>query len=201
MNPSLIPSRAVLGFALVFSLLLSVLQAFQEHLLYRRELVLAGEAWRLLTANLVHTNANHLALNLAGLWTFILLTGTVLNLKILNFSIMFTGLFITTALFLFHPSIQWYVGFSGILYGLFIIGGVLLALNKEWLTCIALLVLIALRLGISGLDNTDLSTTQLINAPVLIEAHLYGALGGLICGLTIIYAHWQAGKNHAKLFK
>lgn len=176
---SLIPLPLLL-FALAFSLLLPVLQQFKPILLYHRDAVLAGEAWRLLTGNLVHTNDYHLYLNLAGLWVFLLLCGSVITIKLLISSIFISGISIGCALLLLHPEIRWYAGLSGVLYGLFIIGSVCLALTGEIFSFCALLALIFIKLGSVWLGETDDLTQNMIQAKIIDEAHIYGAIAGFL---------------------
>ena len=99
MNTPPLITRPVLLFSLAFSLLIFGLQMLQPILLYQREAILAGEAWRLWSGNLVHTNHYHMLLNLAGFWIFLLLCGSATTLKLLIFSIFFAS---TVILSLIH---------------------------------------------------------------------------------------------------
>ena len=196
MNRPPLITRPVLLFSLAFSLLIIGLQMIQPDLLYQREAILTGEAWRLWTGHLVHTNHYHLLLNLAGFWIFLLLCGSALHLKLLIFSILFASTVIGLALLTLHPEIKWYAGLSGVLYGLFLIGAVCLAVAGEILSFIALTALIAIKFGSSWLGETDQTTQNMIEARIVDEAHIYGVLAGIaivVCWLP--YTLWHRKQN------
>lgn len=189
MNSTAFIPRPILLFALGFSLLLVALQYLQPTLLYQRESVLAGEAWRLWTGNFVHTNANHLLLNLGGFWVFLLLCAHTLSLKFLISSIIFCALSVGIGLLLFNPAIIWYAGFSGIQYGLLLAGGICLLLEGETIYGAALLVLITGKLLLDAFTGAEQLSQSLINAPVIQQAHWYGAVAGMISTLPRLIQH------------
>ncbi len=196
MNKPILITRPVLLFALAFSLLIIGLQALQPSLLYQREAILAGEAWRLWSGNLIHTNLYHMLLNLAGFWIFLLLCGAVLPLKLLISSIFFAATLIGCALLILHPEIEWYAGLSGVLYALFVVGAACLAMAGEMLIFCAFLTLIILKLGSSWLGDADAMTQQMIAARIIEEAHLYGVLAGvLIVAFWLPYTLWHRQKQ------
>ncbi|MEZ5536387.1 MAG: rhombosortase [Thiolinea sp.] len=176
----LIP-RPILLFAVIFSLLLFILQGQQPQLLYQRESIPAGDAWRLLSASFVHTNYSHLLLNLAGFWLFLLLCSQVLNLKFLISSIIFSALGVGTGLFLLSPQIIWYAGFSGVQYGLFLAGAIYLITSGEKTFGVILLALISAKIILDAFTTSDQLSQALIDAPVIQQAHWYGAVSGIIC--------------------
>lgn len=184
MNKTPLITPATLLFALAFSLLIIGLQTFQPALLYQREAILTGEAWRLWSGNLVHTNTYHMLLNLAGLWILLLLCGPAMPLKLLISSIFLATTVVGGAMLLWHPDIHWYAGLSGVLYGLFVVGAVCLALAGERLSFIAMLGLIVFKLGSSWLGDSDTATEAMIEARIVDEAHLYGAAAGIIIALV-----------------
>nr|CAA6827812.1 MAG: Unknown protein [uncultured Thiotrichaceae bacterium] len=183
MNNLLFIPRPLLLFAIAFSLLMLALQYVQPTLLYQRESILAGEAWRAWTGNFVHTNLNHLTLNLAGFWVFLLLCGQTLHLKFLISSIIFCAFAVGLGLFLLNPNIIWYAGFSGIQYGLFIAGGIYLIPGSEKLYGSALLILVTGKLLMDATTSTEQLSQSFIEAPVIHQAHWYGAIAGAISTL------------------
>lgn len=184
-NMPLIP-RPILLFAVILSLLMTVLQALQPELLYQRESILAGEAWRLWTASFVHTNYAHLTLNLAGFWLFLLLCSQVLPLKFLIFSIICSALGVGFGLFVLNPGVIWYAGFSGVQYGLFLIGAVYLTTTGEKIFGATLFLLIIGKMALDGFTASDQLSQALIAAPVIQQAHWYGAGTGIVCTLPKI---------------
>jgi membrane associated rhomboid family serine protease len=71
------------------------------------------------------------------------------------------------------------------LHGLFVWGACFDILNKEhtgWL----LLIGVAIKLGYEQLGGDTQAIAELIGASVAVDAHLYGAVSGLILGLVFI---------------
>ncbi|MEZ5479909.1 MAG: rhombosortase [Thiolinea sp.] len=170
--------RPYLIFASLVSLLLVLLQMAKPLLLYRRDLILEGEWWRILSGNLVHTNLPHLLMNMAGFWLLLLLCHPVLGIRLLTGSLFLLGSLIGLLLLALQPALHWYAGLSGILYGLFVTGGLLL-LRHDRLTGAALLILTAGKTLLDLWQGDHGISQNLINAPVAVAAHWFGMLGGL----------------------
>jgi rhomboid family GlyGly-CTERM serine protease len=172
------------GAAVFLSVLLVLLQVFQDELIYQRNLIGTGQIWRLWTGNMVHTNTWHLILNLVGLWLLLLLSHTWLNTQKLLLSITFLGGCVGLGLWLLSPDVIWYAGFSGILYGLFMLGGLHCLLMREWLPALIILP------GICGKTILDWSqggtglSADLIDAPVIYAAHIYGMTGAFLLAMV-----------------
>ena len=135
-------------------------------------------------------------LNLAGLWIFLLLCGSALTLKLLIFSIFLSATLIGIALLVLHPEIQWYAGFSGVLYGLFVVGAICLALSGEIPSFIALMALIVIKLGAGWLGGADGLTQDLIQASIVEESHLYGILGGCLAVTPYLYSMFRQSRGY-----
>jgi len=137
------------------------------------------EIWRLLTATFCHTNFNHLAMNLAGLViTLSLFIDTFKKTKLLPL-IIFNSLFIGLGLFLFEPKVIWYVGFSGVLHGLFSFAVAEdIARKDSWGYLLGAGLLV--KISYEQIYGAQQGTINLINAPVLVNAHLYGAIAGIV---------------------
>lgn len=173
-------SWPALAVVLVASLLAS-LGAGLEWGIYDRQLVASGEWWRIWTAQFAHLNTPHLLLNLSA-WALIWAYGwfSCDNAR------WFWLLACTTAIcgwniHHFETEIMWHGGLSGILHGLFL-AITLLKLEYElgdpvaWLGLAALVAKLAWEHFVGPLDGTE----DLINLPVLTEAHLHGAFSGVI---------------------
>lgn len=167
--------------------LLAVAQGLGPELIaklrYERTAIAAGEWWRLLTGQLVHLNATHLAMNLVAL---VLLWGLyVTDARPREWLLIALGAFLATGLGLWflEPDLAWYVGLSGALHGLWAGGGI--ACRKRWplessVTLVLLvgkLILEAWQGPVSGLLGASL--------PVITAAHRYGALGGGAAALAL----------------
>ena len=152
---------------------------------YSRSLVEQGHWWLFITGNLVHLGWGHLLLNLAGLamvWWFF-----IDDLKAWEWllALVISGLFVTVGLYLFDVHLIWYVGLSGLLHGLFVAGGIRL-LSKELGFAVILLAVLAGKLAYEQFFGSLPGTSEMSGGPVVVNSHLYGAIGGVVSGLLII---------------
>jgi rhomboid family GlyGly-CTERM serine protease len=137
------------------------------------------EFWRLITATFCHTNFNHLAMNLLGLIVILgLFIDTFKKISLMPL-IIFSSVFIGLALFLFEPDVIWYVGFSGVLHSLFSYG-VASELHQRSKWGVGLAIGLMGKIVYEQFFGAQQSTIDLIGAPVLVNAHLYGVIAGVI---------------------
>ncbi len=151
---------------------------------YERAGILSGEAWRILTGHFVHLTWNHLLLNLGGLALIWLLFGNRLSLAQWLIVLLACAIGISTGLLVFHPGLNWYVGLSGLLHGMFVagaLGGLFSGYRAEWL----LLGLLSAKLAWEQMSGAMPGAEQLAGSFVIVDAHLYGALTGLAAALLI----------------
>lgn len=151
---------------------------------YERDGILSGEVWRLLTGHLVHLTWGHFALNVGGLVLIWLLFGARLSPARWLIVLLASALGVSTGLLVAHPELNWYVGLSGVLHGMFVagaLGGLYAGYRAEWL----LLGLLALKLAWEQLAGPLPGTEELAGGLVIVDAHLYGALSGLAAGLLL----------------
>ena len=139
--------------------------------------------WRLLGAHVVHLSWSHTALNAGGLVLMSIIFSWRVSARLWWACFALSVVFIDLGLWFFSPDIEWYVGLSGVLHGLFVLGAC-----AEWQqgqkTGIYLLLGVAGKLAIEQFVGALPMTAQAAGGPVVIDAHLYGALGGLVaCGL------------------
>lgn len=170
-------------FPLLLSACLLLLQPWQESLLFQRNLIEAGQLWRLWTGNFIHTNGWHLGLNLGGFWLLIIVQQSALTPRTLLAAILFIGTGVGLGLWFFSPHIVWYAGFSGILYGLFMLSGVRYLQQRDWLLAAVLIMGVGSKAVWDWLHNGIGITTQWINAPIVYAAHWYGMGSGLVFAL------------------
>lgn len=155
-----------------------------EWLAYDRYAIEGWETWRLFTGNLVHTNVNHLLLNLAGLILLSLLHYP--HYRTLRFLKVFTWCAIATSLgiYFYSPSLIGYAGLSGALHGVFVWGACMDIRNKTpsgWLLLIGVIGKIIYEQNFGSSQEI----ADLINATVAIDAHLYGGIAGFILFLLM----------------
>lgn len=155
------------------------------YLAFDRNGLLEHQYWRAITAHNLHTNIWHLLLNLLGLLLLWLLHGDYAKSRVLLLQFFSLGAGISLCIYLFNPSILWYVGLSGVLHGLFVIGAILDVKNKRF-SGYLLLVGVIIKILDEQLSGPDQSLQSLIQANVAIDAHLYGAFLGLPMGIIII---------------
>ncbi|MBO0614096.1 MAG: rhombosortase [Pseudomonadota bacterium] len=177
--------------AIVFTVLLPLLQFFHDQLLYQRYLIGAGEVWRLWTGNVVHTNHWHLLLNLAGLWLLVFIAPSPERKHIQLLQIGWLATCVGTGLWFMSTGVIWYMGFSGILYGLFILSGIRLLLQGDWLIATVFLVGIGGKTLLDWAQGGASPSAAFIEAPVIYAAHLYGMMGGILLSIPALRAHWQ----------
>jgi rhomboid family GlyGly-CTERM serine protease len=149
-----------------------------DYLAFDRLQIQQFEWWRLISGNLLHTNINHLLLNLSAVFLLWALHGQYFNLK--QYTLMFVILCFTTTLmiYIFTPNLQWYVGLSGVLHGVFLIGAyfdIKQGLKTGWW----LLIGVILKVSHEQYFGASQEIADLINASVAIDAHLFGSLSGL----------------------
>lgn len=164
--------------------LLASLSGMTPALRYERVAVLAGEWWRLVTGQFVHLGVSHLAMNLAGLavigWVF------APGLRAGAWLIVLAGswLAIAAGFVLLEPRLAWYVGLSGLLHGL-LLGAALVDRGYP----------VSIRAGVIGVTLAKLAweqwagalpfTAEAAGGPVVVDAHLYGGLGGLLAAVPL----------------
>ena len=163
-----------------------------EALRYERSAIIEGELWRLVTGHWVHLGWSHLAVNLAGLLLVWSLWGRALqNLQWLV-CILWIALAQSLLLLALNPEIHWYVGLSGLLHGLFAVGALLQLRSDPLVGGVALAVLTG-KLLLEALNLSGGTTIPGIDQ-VVEEAHLYGAVSGVVCGSYYWYYHVR---NHS----
>lgn len=95
--------------------------------MYRRDAVLGGEIWRVVTAMWVHLTWTHWAANsMAAAGLILLGVAASVPLRQLALALLLCGLAVTAAL-LRVPEVAWYAGLSGALHGVALWLGVTLA--------------------------------------------------------------------------
>ena len=155
---------------------------------YERGAVLDGEWWRLLTGHLVHADAAHLAWNLTGAALVWWLFGAEYGRAEWAAILFASAAAIDVAFLGAMPGLDWYVGLSGVLHGCMAAGlAAWLARARDPLV-LAVAVLFAAKLGWEHWQGPLPFTAGTLELPVIVEAHSYGALGGLAAALVLLRA-------------
>ncbi len=158
-----------------------------ETFIYHRQLISQGEFWRLITGHFFHTNSFHLGLNMAALVLLCAIHGHFYTCR--NYLLLFTfsALACSLSLYFFNPELVQYVGLSGILHGVFVWGALMDIWAKEK-TGYLLFIGVWLKIAHEQFYGTSDDIAALIEANVAIDAHLWGAIGGLIFS-AMYYLH------------
>lgn len=174
--------RRGLALALVCCALLAAAlggQGLREALRYDRHALAAGQFWRLATAHLVHLNFEHAAVDVLALVLLWMLFARDYSPRAWLLIIAAAAAVIDFGLWAFDSTLIWYVGSSGVLHGVFAAGAVAHLKRGErdgWLLAALLVAKLAYEQSVGALP--------LVPGPVVVDAHLYGALGGTFAALV-----------------
>ena len=175
------------GAILVVALLIALGgDAGRELLRYDRDAIGSGELWRLISGHLAHLGWSHFAMNAIGMLLIFYLVGDRFSiLKCLLVSALVV-LGIDLGFWVLEPQLIWYVGLSGLLHG-YLAAGVAAGLPKlqieDWLIAGFLIV----KLGYEQFVGPVPGSTDTAGGNVVVAAHLYGAIAGLLVGLIISF--------------
>lgn len=154
-----------------------------ELLRYDRVAVDDGQWWRLLTANFVHLGGWHWFLNALSFGLLVLLCPEKLSPGGWLLRLLVIGTGMSLCLHLFTPRLSYYVGLSGLVYGLFALGfGRQIASGDRF--AIACLAFVAARILWELMIGAPASEEGLIGGSVVAESHLYGVFSAALYGLA-----------------
>jgi rhomboid family GlyGly-CTERM serine protease len=175
----LLESWAVVALALLCLALAAGGDEARELGRYERLAIENGEYWRLVTAHLVHLSIGHLWPNLAALAILGLLLDDVFRNADWWWVAAVSAAAIDAGLYLYQPGVFWYVGLSGVLHGVVAGGAIALFTRHRVLGAVLALGLTA-KLGFEQIFGAVPFTAESVGGPVVVSAHLYGALGGAL---------------------
>jgi len=165
-----------------------------ELLRYQRVEVLDGEWWRLVSAHFVHLGWQHLLMNLAGLALVFGLFHRWLTPLTFLFWTLCSLLVIDVAFLLLDRELEWYVGLSGVLHGLMVAGAVMDIRNRRWGGEL-ILGIVVIKLAWEQFYGPLPGSEATAGGSVVVNAHLYGAVGGLLAaGVQIGFDRHVGGK-------
>lgn len=161
-------------------------------LAWNRAAIEAGEFWRLLTGHFVHLSLSHLLLNLVGLALVVWITGHAYGWSRWLFVVLLSIVSINAGFWFLYPELDWYVGISGFLNGILAAGLVIGVANREW-ESIALAVVVIIKLTWEQTVGPMPGSTSTAGGTVIVDAHIYGAVGGLLAAALL----WRSAKPAA----
>ncbi|MCH9693711.1 MAG: rhombosortase, partial [Gammaproteobacteria bacterium] len=158
----------------------------RDWLRYDRIWIAQGEGWRFLSAHIVHLGWSHLLLNALGLLLVWYLVGANLSSRRWLSIMLIVILCIDAGLWWLNPGLLWYVGLSGLLHGM-LVAGLAASLPRLSAENAVLGLLLLLKLGWEQFGGPLPGSEVSSGGPVVVDAHLYGAVGGAVGAfLTII---------------
>jgi rhomboid family GlyGly-CTERM serine protease len=146
---------------------------------FDRDSISQGHVWLLITGNLLHNNWSHLALNMAGLALAAIFFSSYMSVLAWLVLSLWSALIVGLGLFYFNPDVFWYIGMSGVLHGLFVVGG-WYEFRRFKVSGFVLLVLIAAKLIWEQSSGAMAGSESLVGGQVVTDAHLYGWIAGVV---------------------
>jgi rhomboid family GlyGly-CTERM serine protease len=140
-----------------------------------------GQWWRLLSAHFVHLDAAHALLNGFGLVLMWALFAR--DYSPWRWAAIYCGsaLAVSVGLWFLDPELQWYVGASGVLHGVMTAGTIAHLRRRDldgWILAIFIVLKLAYEQVAGALPFAGTADT-------IVDAHLYGAIGGVVLALLL----------------
>ncbi len=171
-----------LGIVVLAGLLVLGGDSVREALRFERAGLADGQLWRVITGHFVHLGPEHFLLNAVGAILIALLVAGEFRLRQWAAVTIACIAGIGAGLWILNPDLDWYVGLSGLLHGWLAAGIVGLLANRRpdgWPLAILVLAKLAIEQWIGPLPGS----TEASGGPVVVDAHLYGAVTGVAAAL------------------
>ncbi|MCC5858627.1 MAG: rhombosortase [Ectothiorhodospiraceae bacterium] len=160
-----------------------------ETLRYERSAMTEGNWWRGLTCHWVHLGTAHLALNLAGLAVAVLIAGQWLGGGGLLLATLLGAAMVPAGLYVLDSHLDWYVGLSGLIHAIWAAGALRGVLAYRSLAAWAFLGLLAVKTIAEIQAGAHPALAELIGGAVIVQAHWYGAAGGVLAAVLLPRSH------------
>jgi rhomboid family GlyGly-CTERM serine protease len=157
----------------------------REWMRFERAGIASGEAWRLVTGHFVHLGISHTILNLAGLILVWLLAGRAYPWQQWLWIMTGSMAAIDLGLWFGAPMLEWYVGLSGLLHGM-LAAGAIAGLAERSAEALILAVVVAGKVAYEQLAGPLPGSEATSGGAVIVDAHLYGVIGGTIVAAALI---------------
>ena len=187
-------SVAVVIVAILVTLAIIFDAQLRQFFVYQRQLIEEGEYWRVFTGHFFHTNTYHYLLNMTALVMLWLLHGQFYSIK--NYALLFlvSAFICSLGLYYFDATLIQYVGLSGVLHGIFVFGAIMDIKTKDK-TGYLLFIGVWLKIAYEQFYGASSEVSDLIDASVAINAHLWGAVGGLVFTIVFLYLKQSANSS------
>lgn len=157
---------------------------FRSVLAWDRAAIGTGELWRLVSGHLVHLGWSHLVLNLAGLALILWVVGGAYACWRWLLIAVISLVAIDLGFWWLDTSLEWYVGLSGLLHGLLAAGLLRGAIARDP-EALVLAALVLAKLAWEQFAGPLPGSAETAGGNVIVNAHLYGAVGGLLGALLV----------------
>lgn len=165
---------AVVGVLLILALQAGG-DAWQSALRFERTPLLHGEQlWRAVTGHLVHLGWAHALLNACGLLLCCALAPARFTPRRLVLDVLWLAMAISLLLLALSPEVTYYMGLSGVLYGLFVCGLTPSALRGDRISGAALFTVLGW-MAWQSIAGPSAAEEQQIGGRIVAVAHVYGA--------------------------
>lgn len=171
-------SAILLLLLIVLMIVLQMQQlSLQEILRYERDLMVS-EPWRAISHAFIHLNFNHMLLNVTAIICLYFLFSAAFETVTWFAALIFCSAVSAAGMYWFSQDVDWCVGLSGGLHGLFLY--VVMRAGAHWFWILALVAkIIDEQFHLLAQFEWSAMSSELINGDVVVDAHLWGALGGL----------------------
>lgn len=185
-----------LPLSIVFICLIAQIAGDFEYLRYQRTLLSSDEFWRFISAHFIHLNWTHWALNMLGFVLIYVLLGYFYPPWQWLVITLSSGLGVSVGLLLLNPELIWYVGFSGALHGLIIAVAMAATATHERRFGLVLLLCVVGKLVWEQWAGALPGSAEITGGPVVVDAHLYGAITGLVYAVLVLLVTLQQSRSN-----
>jgi rhomboid family GlyGly-CTERM serine protease len=166
----------------------------RDALAYERAAIGAGQLWRLVSAHFVHLGWSHLVLNLAGLALVAWLVGHTFSWQRWLYVGLASIAAIGAGFWFLDPGLDWYVGLSGLLHGL-LVAGLVAGIARRDREALILAAFVLAKLAWEQAAGPLPGSESTSGGAVIVDAHLYGAIGGVLGALSL----WRSVRPAASI--
>jgi rhomboid family GlyGly-CTERM serine protease len=170
---------ALLGVLLLLLVIMATGERGRDTLGYERGALSHFQWWRLFSGHLVHLNWRHALLNCAGLIVLWALFAREFVPRRWLWIVSIAALCIDLGLWFGYPAVDWYLGASGVLHGVWAAGAYGAWRRGDAMGAVLMLLLL-IKLAYEQYSGQSVFIGDI---PVLTAAHWLGALGGLAAAL------------------
>lgn len=164
--------------------------AWHNILRFDHAAIAQGEIWRLLTCHFTHLNLNHALLNGGG---FLLVAWMQPRGHWLSWWLFYcVGGVVISLLLFWQDQVMWYVGASGLLHGLILLGAWFSHWLEDWRRYVMAVLVTGKLLWEQTPFYNDADVYELIGGHVIVDAHfLGGVLAWLVIAIYIFKPYFQ----------